>query len=99
MVVRPSPFQSPTTGSQPRAPKRKRPASAEPKLFSFRRYQVAVVGSKIPIVVMPSPFQSPATGIQPGAPKTKMGIVGTPALFRSRRYQVAERGSTTPMVD
>src|SRR5205823_5853282 len=69
-VSTPSPFQSPTTGSQPTAPYWKT-MSAAPGVLLLRRYQVPVDGSKAPIVSMPSPFQSPTTGVQVRAPKAK----------------------------
>src|SRR5436309_2801030 len=46
MVVLPSPFQSPTTGSQPGPPYWNCPASGAPGVLLLRTYQVAVPGSK-----------------------------------------------------
>src|SRR4051812_12001747 len=71
MVVTPSPSQSPTTGSQPAAPKRKGAMSGAPGPLVFFRYQVAVAGSNAPRVAVPSPSQSPNRATQPGAPKRK----------------------------
>ena len=73
-VVLPSPFQSPTTGFHPAAPKANGAKFGWPWWLSFLRYQVAggwpnwPIGSNTPMVVLPSPSQSPMTGAQPGAP-------------------------------
>ncbi len=103
-VVTPSPFQSPTTGTQSAAPYWNSGMSAVPGLLLLRRYQVAAGwpnrarGSKTPIVSMPSPFQSPTTGMSPGAPYWNGGMSGAPGLLLFFRYQVIVDGSTTPMV-
>src|SRR2546421_707842 len=91
-------LKSPTTGTQPGAPKANCPASGPPALFSFRRYQASVAGSTTPMPVWPEPVQSPTTGIQPGAPYLNCPASGPPALFSLRRYQVPVAGSTTPTV-
>src|SRR5262245_36341385 len=65
----------------------------------FFRYQVAVAGSKTPMVSTPSPSQSPASGIQPGPPKANGAMLGAPGELLSRRYQVAVSGSKTPTVE
>src|SRR5262249_42849164 len=89
---------SPTTGTQPGAPNWKGAISGAPGPFVFLRYQVAVAGSKAPMVTTPSPSQSPTSGIQPGAPKANGAVLGAPGTLLSRRYQVALSGSKTPTV-
>src|SRR6266542_3928232 len=67
MLVIPSPFQSPTTGSQPGAPKANGAISGAPPVRGFFRYQTPS-GLTTPGLARPSPSQSPATGVQPAPP-------------------------------
>src|SRR5437588_515878 len=88
MLVSPSPFQSPTTGTEPTGPYWMTESGA-PCVFWFFKYQVAVAGSKTPRVLVPSPFQSPHTGIQCGAPYWIGDTDGAPESMELRKYQVA----------
>src|SRR5262249_23285792 len=87
---------SPTTGIEPTGPNWKT-TSAAPAPSLLRRNQVAVLGSKTPMVTWPSSSQSPTTGMLPRGPKAKLASAG-PGPVSNRRNQVAVWGSkaTTP---
>src|SRR5690349_4813052 len=93
MLARPSPSQSPTTGTQPTPPYGKTPASGRPALTSLRRYQVPVAGSNTPMPTCPLPFQSPTTGTHPGAPYWN-GVTGAPRPPAAGYHVAVDRSKT-----
>src|SRR5689334_20422998 len=94
MSSRPSPFQSPTTGSVFFLPNTNTPASGAPAEVSYRSDQVAVLGLNVPMSSLPSPFQSPTTGS--GAPNWNVPTSAGPADAVDRNIHVALPGENVP---
>src|SRR4051812_37527008 len=97
MSSRPSPFQSPTTGSVPRLPNTKTPASGVPADVPYRSDHVAVRGLKLPMSSFPSPFQSPTTGN--AALNWNVPTSAGPADAAERNVHVALLGVNAPTPD
>src|SRR5437016_5342222 len=76
MLNFPSPSQSPATGIDPAGPNWNWPASGAPEELLLRRKNVAVRGSKAPMVKVPLPSQSPAMGIQLASPNANGAMSG-----------------------